>query len=198
MISARDVILGLFSAWRLFLFDRNADRYIDSTVGGFWKSFYAAVIVLPGVIILHLLVVRNNPELFAGAGMARLATVFAIEYVYQWVLFPLAMIYIADAMGREHRYVSYIVARNWSHVIQITIVLPAAVIFFAGDGDGTGLGSFLLIAAYLVIGVYTWFIARTVLDITGLAAVVIVAIELAITEAISFVGKVLIAGGGSV
>ncbi len=192
MISARDVVMGLYGVWRLFLFDRSAVQYIDSTIGGFWKSFYAAVIALPGAFILRILFVQNNPELLAETGMGRVTMVFALDYVYQWISFPLIMVYLAEAMGRDRQYVSFIVARNWSHVIQVAIILPAAVIFLAGGADETSGGFVLLFAAHIVTWVYAWFIARTVLDITGLAAALIVFAELAISVIIAFVSELLV------
>ncbi len=193
MIGARDVVMGLYASWRLFLFDRTAIQYIDSTVDGFWKSFYAAVIALPGAFILRILFVQYNPELLADTGMGRVTMVFTLDYVYQWLSFPLLMVYLAEAMGRERQYISFIVARNWSQVIQVAIVLPAAVIFIAGGADGPALGPILLFAAHIVTWIYAWFIARTVLDITGLAAALIVLAELAISFVISFVSELLIA-----
>lgn len=195
MISARDVVTGLYAAWRLLLFDRTAIQYIDSTVDGFWKSFYAAAIALPGAFILRVLFVQNNPELLADTGMDRVTMVFALDYAFQWLLFPLIMVYLAEAMGRDRQYVSFIVARNWSQVIQVVIILPAAVIFIVGGADGSAVGPVLLFAAHIVTWIYAWFIARTVLDITGLAAALIVLAELAISIIIAFVSEILIGVG---
>ena len=193
MITARDVVLGLYSAWRFFLFDRTGLQTIDGTIDGFWKSFYAAVVALPAAFVLRLLFVQNNPELLEAAGAGRIALVFALDYVYQWVLFPLVMVYMADTMGRNREYVAFIVARNWSQVIQVAIVLPAAVIFIAGDSENPGLAPLVLVVAHIVTWVYAWFIARTALDITGIAAALIVLVELAISVGVSFVSEGLIA-----
>jgi hypothetical protein len=192
VINARDVVTGIYCAWRLLLFDRSAIRYLDSTVGGFWKSFYAAVIALPGVFILRVLFVDANPDLVSQAGSDRIAMVFALDYVYQWILFPLLMVYIAEAIGRRRQYVTFIVARNWSQVIQIAIILPPAVIIFAGGSDDPGARWLLLVAAHLVTWVYGWFIARTVLDISGMAAALIVLAELVVSVVVSIVSELLI------
>ncbi len=192
MINARDVVMGLYASWRLFLFDRTAIQYIDSTVDGFWISFYAAVIALPGAFILRILFVENNPELLADTGMGRVTMVFALDYVYQWVLFPLFMVYLAEAIGRRRQYVTFIVARNWSQVIQIAIILPPAVILLAGGADDAGAAWLLLIAAHFVTWVYGWFIARNALDISGMAAALIVFAELVISIVISLVSELLI------
>lgn len=192
MINARDVVTGIYGAWRLLLFDRAAIRIVDSTIGGYWKSFYAAAVALPGVFILRVLFIDANPDLVSQAGTDRIAMVFALDYVYQWILFPLFMVYVAEAIGRSRQYVTFIVARNWSQVIQIAIILPPAVMLFAGGSDDPGAAWVLLIAAHLVTWVYGWFIARTALDISGLAAALVVFAELVIGILISLVSELLI------
>ena len=192
MINSRDVVTGIYCAWRLLLFDRTAIQIADSTIDGFWKSFYAAVIALPGVFILRILFIDANPDLVALAGTSRVVMVFALDYVYQWILFPLLMVYIADLIGRPRQYVTFIVARNWSQVIQVAIILPAAVIIVAGGTGDPGALWILLIAAHLVTWVYGWFIARTALDISGTAAALIVLAELAISVVVSLASELLI------
>lgn len=195
MISARDVVTGIYAAWRLFLFDRSAVQYLDSTTGGFWRSFYAAAVVLPAVFIVQLLVIQDRPDLIAEASGSRVALVFALDYIYQWVLFPFIMFYIAELMGRDRQYISFVFARNWSHVIQVAIIFPATVVFFSAGGEASGFGALLLFAAYVITWIYAWFIARTVLDITGLAAAVIVLVEFAVSESISLMSRAMLMAG---
>ncbi len=197
MISGREVAIGIYGAWRLLHFDRAAVQYFDSTIESFWKSFYAALVVLPAVIVLRVLLFTSAPEGFVEAGTGRITTVFAIDYVYQWVVFPLVMIYLAEFMGRSRQYVTFIVARNWSQVIQIAIFLPAAFLFVISGSQESGWGGAVLIAAYLITWIYEWFIARTALDISGAAAAVIVVIGVAISFAISTFSEALILVAGT-
>lgn len=192
MISTREIFLGIYGAWRLLHFDRAALRYFDSSVDGFWKSFYAALVVLPAVIILRIVLFTIAPENISDAGTGRITAVFAIDYVYQWLIFPLVMFYLAEFIGRSRNYVTFIVARNWSQVIQIAIFLPAAVLFVRSGAGEPSWGAVILIAAYLVTWVYEWFITRTALDISGPAAAVIVIIGIAISFLISTVSQALI------
>lgn len=192
MISGRELAIGIYGAWRLLHFDRAAIQYFDSTLDGFWKSFYAALVALPAVFVLRALFLANNPEIAATAGMSRVVMVFAIDYAYQWLLFPLVMFYLAEGIGRSRQYVAFIVARNWSQVIQFAIILPAALLVVMGGANEAGWGWVILIAAHMATWVYGWFIARTALDISGLAAALIVFTELAISIVISIFSELLV------
>ena len=51
--SWREIVYGVFGAWRLFRRDSGAMTYFDDSVDGFWKSFFAAVLIAPayGIIV---------------------------------------------------------------------------------------------------------------------------------------------------
>lgn len=195
MINSRDVVLGLYVAWRLLLFDGAARQYIDATIASYWKSFYAAAIALPAVFIVRLLYLDAHPELTAHADTERIVAVFALDYVYQWVAFPLLMVYGADAIGRSRQYVAFIVAHNWAQVVQVAIILPAFAIFAAAGPEPSGTAAALLFAAHLVTWIYSWFIARTVLEIGGGIAALVVLGELAVSYTIAWGSESLIAAG---
>ena len=192
MIRGSELATGVYGAWRLLHFDRTAIQYFGSNTDAFWKSFYAALVVLPPVIVLRVLFFELAPEEFRQAGFARITTVFAIDYVYQWVLFPLVMIYLAEILGRDRRYITFIAARNWSQIIQIAIFFPAAVLFLMLRADNPSWGSAILVGAYLATWVYEWFVTRVALDISNGAAAAIVAISVAASFGISSFSEALI------
>ena len=47
MITKQEVFKGLYGAWRLLLGDRGAVALFDDSIMGFWKSFFAAILILP-------------------------------------------------------------------------------------------------------------------------------------------------------
>lgn len=192
MISSRELMTGIYGAWRFLHFDRAAVQYIDSSLHGVWKSFYAALVILPAVIVLRALLVTTNPDIFADVQTSRIAIVFMLDYVFQWVLFPLLMFYIADAMGRSRQYASYIAARNWSHTIQLMIIFPPALLVLMISNENPGSPEMLLLVAHMATWIYGWFIARTVLDISGLAAALIVLTDLTIGLLVSLIGEILV------
>ena len=52
MISKQELLLSLYGAWRLLLRDTKGIEWLDDSPEGFWKSFFCAVVVLPGYILL--------------------------------------------------------------------------------------------------------------------------------------------------
>ena len=107
-------------------------------------------------------------------------------YVIQWVLFPLVMSGIAGAIDRDDRYIGYIVAFNWSNVVQMAVTLPVAAIVASADHDALWVA---VLRYTLLVGLlaYSWFIARAMLDIRGIAAAAIVAMDYILKYVIVFV-----------
>lgn len=189
MITLPEAIRGIYGAWRLIHFDRGGAAYFDGGLEGFWKSFWAAALVFPGEIILRLLFVgagTEGGEATAETGLTGLMTVFVIAYAIQWVGFALAMVYISDMLGRFENYLAYIAAHNWSSVIQIAIVLPAAALFAASGIGEPGWAAAIFFAAVIATWVYLGFIARAVLDITWAAAAFVVLTEIMLALVLSW------------
>ncbi len=190
MITVSEVAHGIYGAWRLAHFDQTGMTYLDKSIDGFWKSFFAAVIVLPAFIVLLALARDSQPEAMTGAPIVRVVFIEAIAYVLAWVAFPLMMVVVADLLDRRERYIGFIVAANWSSVIQVAVLLPAAAIFAASGGAPALL---LYVAVWGAILVYAWFIAKTAMDLTGLAAAGLVLLSVIIEMLIDGISSFMIA-----
>lgn len=184
MITAREATFALYGAYRLARVDRRGLGYFDATVEGFWRSFYAAVLVAPAYVILLALHVGDRP---VTAGPAKLVLVEGIAYVIVWTAFPLAMVYAARWLGRSHHYIRYIVARNWAGVLEMAVLLAAVAASAAG-------GEALLLLAFIAILVYQWYVALTALEITGWQAAAVVALSAILEIVIDFVSDGMVRG----
>lgn len=182
MVTGAEFMRAVYGAWRLALFDRTGLDHFDPTVEAYWKSFNAAVIVAPAYALLLAL---KLAAVDARAGLFTVAVVEILAYIIGWVAFPLIMVYVSERIGRFDRYLRYIAAHNWSNVIQVALILVVTAI--AQGFLGSGNAGLLLIAAYLAILLYQWFIARTALDISGGGAAAIVGLDLAISFLINLV-----------
>jgi hypothetical protein len=168
-----EILRALYGAYRLARFDTGGMAFFNVTPGGFWKSFFAAVIVLP--LYLLLLAVRLRYGV-ADTTPSRFLAIELIAYVIGWVIYPLVMATVTRLIDREPRYIGYVVAYNWASVWQNLFYLPIAILSVAGPLAGNA-GSSLAVAALVVVLVYAWFVARTALAIPGLFAVPLVGLD---------------------
>ena len=174
--SLHEIFYGVFGAWRLFRLDPGGMAYFDNSVEGFWKSFFAAVLFAP---VHAIIVAMELSTVETTVDPASVVIIQTLAYVINWVAFPLAAFYVIQNMGRESKFVGYIVAFNWSHIIQMVILLPLSLLAVSGVLPDA-LISLIGLAAFLVVLGYLWFIARTALDITGYPAVGLVLLGLVI------------------
>ncbi len=98
MIARHEILLSIYGVWRLFLRDPRGLEWLDTSLEGYWKSFFCAVIVLPAYA-LWIAFVSSGAEY--SAGPFRIVTVEAISYVISWVSWPLLMAYLTPLIDRE-------------------------------------------------------------------------------------------------
>jgi hypothetical protein len=171
--TGRNIITALYGAYRLANYDTNGLKYFNVSSKGFWHSFTAAGIIAPFYLIL--LTLR-----FSGMSEVSSARFFAIEiiaYIIVWVAFPIIISSLVQIIKREKKYISFIVAYNWSAVFQNTLFLPIEILALAGFLQANTANFLGLIAIALVIG-YIWFITRSALEISGILASGIVIIDI--------------------
>jgi len=176
MPPARDIAAALYGAYRLARYDVSGHKYFDVSNAGFWRSFFAAVLIAPFYFLLLYL-------RFAGFADVPAIRFFALEfiaYVIAWVAFPLFMASLVREINVEKNYVPFIVAYNWSAVLQNALFLPIEILALAGvlPVDAANLLGLLAIAAIVA---YIWFIIRTALGVTGAMAAGIVAVDFLIS-----------------
>lgn len=177
MITTRETSVAMFGAWRLARFDAAGLQFFDNTVEAFWRSFYAALVVLPAYAILFALRFHGAA---VTSGPFTIFVVESIAYVIAWTAFPLAMFHLSRHLGRSKLYCRYIVAYNWATVLQITLLLIVTVIAQA-DLLPRGLTALLTMGAMIAIMCYQWFIARSALEVTRPIAAGIVVLDLFIS-----------------
>lgn len=192
MITAREASAAIYGAWKLAKYDGRGIDFFDGTVTAFWRSFYAALIVLPAYIILVLLRLADTP-VTAGPFATMLIEVSA--YVIGWTAFPLIMFYIARLIDRDALFCRYIVAANWASVLQITFLLAVTSVAASGVLP-TALAAMITFVATIAILAYEWFIARVGLQISGPAACGIVILNLLISLIVSSYSDRLLQGHG--
>ena len=169
-----EVQLAVGGALRLACGDRRGLGFFDASLDGFWRSFRAAAICYP--MYLFLLGTRVTSAQWAAAGWPTVIFVETIAYVIAWVAFPLLMLHIAHWLGRDHRFLAFMVAYNWSQVPQ-TILLTIIGLDAATGLFPPHIVQFLEAIATLAVLVYEWYIARVALAVSGPQAALVVVID---------------------
>jgi hypothetical protein len=185
MISLREIIVSLYGAYRLAWMDSKAAAYFDNTPDACWRSFFAAVLVLPFYGVILIAKYSGDADL---SHPFRFITVEICAYIIAWVAFPLMMVSVARLLSREDKYFGFICAYNWASILQNAVYLPVAYMMLMGVQTAAPLGLLILIG----LMIYTWFIAKTLLDIDGIAAAGIVFMDLLISILVTTYADVLI------
>jgi hypothetical protein len=188
MLTYREMSSGLYGAWRLLWRDKAAMAWFDRSLAGAIHSFWAAALCYPGFVIL-LLTRLSASELHSPA-IFRILLVESIGYVIGWCAYPLAALPFCRWLVPEERALGFIIAYNWSQVLQTAALLPIAV-FGALDVAPAYVTAYADFIAYIAILVYEFFIARIALDAGGLPAVALVLLDVVIGAALSQVTQVL-------
>ena len=186
MPGLNEIVASLYGAWRLARFDAAGLACFTSTLAGFWRSFFAAVIVAP-LYALSLMMPLDDGAAPRTVGHA---IVEAIAYAVSWVAYPVAAEWVSRQLRCRERFVAYMTAYNWSAVIQHTMI---SLIIVATGVDLLSLQAaqliWLLVTCYLLT--YVWFIARSALSIAPLAAAAFVALDLLLSYAIGSVAAAI-------
>ena len=182
MPTLQETVISIYGAYRLARLDAAGMSYFDASVAGFWKSFFAAVIIAP---FYAMLLAIRFPVIAADADPTRFVLAEAIAYVVSWTAYPLIIASLTRTLGCWNRFPGYIVAYNWSMVVQIALVLVIALLSTTGLFPEEAAHFFSLIIYVMILG-YIWFIARTALEVPGLTAAGIVALDIALSYFIDY------------
>ncbi len=163
MSLAVEATRSIYGAWRLARADPGGMSFFDRSALGAARSFYAAILLLPFFIVLEA--TRFSEEL-AALPLGPWLLVEILSYIISWTAFPVVMIQLSRLIGREHRYFDFLVAYNWSSIIQVGIYFPVAVL---GGLEvlPESVTSVLILLVTIAVLVYQWFVTRTSLEIEG-------------------------------
>ncbi|MDZ4870025.1 MAG: hypothetical protein SGI91_22085 [Alphaproteobacteria bacterium] len=172
------------AAFDLVVRDQRAWSKFDLTAEGFYRSFAAMFVVLPLNIVIDLIanqvaaaerIRQGKPAVDAAYGFAD-ALFSTVALSVQWLLFPIAMIFLLRYLDLAQRYATLIIAHNWATVVIWLFYLPPFLLYAAGI-----ISSSLAIDLNLVIlGLtlyYRFYIAQTALGTTWLLAAGIAMID---------------------
>jgi hypothetical protein len=190
MPSRAEIARAFHGAWRLALLDRGAMSYFDLSHRGVWRSFWAAAICYPGFFILLFL--RVNADAIARSGIAQITLVETIGYITAWCAFPLLVLTFTRRIGREDEGFNFIVAYNWSQMLQTAVFVMVAFINLVMISPSEQPSADLITpVAVIAVLAYEWFIALIAIGAGGWIALVIVISDVVIGAAVQTITATL-------
>lgn len=157
------------AAFRLALRDEGAWSVFDLTPDGFFRSFAAIFAVAPLNIIIDILGTHLANGKKIAEGQMPTATYEMSDAVFstvtlfaEWMIFPVAMIFVLRFLGYAQRYSALIIAHNWGTVVVALLNVPAYALYAIGwiSVDQA------LDLTFIVLGLtlyYRFYIAQTAL-----------------------------------
>jgi hypothetical protein len=182
-----DIANALRGAWRLAHFDPSGVAFFGHDERAFWRSFIAALIAFPAFLLFLPL---GSDADAAPTDWVRVLLVETIAYVIGWTAFPLVVLPVTRFLGREARWLDFVIVYNWSQALQYGLILAVVLLSLSGLEPAFLQGG-LLYLAYVAVFAYEGFVVRTVLDISWPAAGMIVLIDLVLGRLISLTAESL-------
>ena len=189
MPSWQEIYASAYGAYRLAWLDSSGMNWFNLTLPGFWRSFAAALVVAPPYAVILILHIHD--------GIGDIGWYFLVEsvsYVIGWVAFPVIMAGVTMMFSFHSTYVPFIIAYNWSSLVQVAVVLPVLLLNATGLLPPT-VGALLGILVTGAILFYQWFVAKTALRTTTGMAIAVVVLDFVIGRLINAGADRLVAAG---
>lgn len=181
------------AAFDLVVRDQRAWSKFDLTTEGFYRSFAAILVILPLNILIDLIMVQTAIAERARKGKPMLEQVYGlgdaafstVTLCVEWLIFPVAMIFLLRFLGLAHRYVALIIAHNWATVVIWLFNLPT----FLAEAAGWISSDLAVQLRLILLGLtlyYRFYIAQTALDTTWTLAAGIAMIDFLLEANFSF------------
>jgi hypothetical protein len=189
-----EIVRSLTGAWRLFLDRPDAMRYFNISIDGFWRSFYAIVLILPIYVFIALAEHRRIlTDSLADDDFSGSAFIInkGLSMALDWVTLPILLALLAGVLGVGRTYAGFIVARNWGAVLAITPFGAIALLFLLGI-LGSDSANIISLVILIVVVRFNYLIARRALGVDVFFAVGLVIADFVISLAIVAVTDTLV------
>ena len=176
--SSQEVRQSLAGAIHLMRRDVAGLQFFNLTEEGFWRSFFAIILVLPMLFVA---------ESGLGEGSAPLSARLArssVNLVLHWMIFVSVALPICRAAGFGHLYMPFITVYNWCSVVGTSLLMAPALLTYSGI-LGFEAGHLFAFAVSVFIIFYLWFAAKTALGGNGWAAAGFVFLDFGLNVAVN-------------
>lgn len=173
---AEEATRSLRGSWDLLQRRPEGQRWFDYSPEGFWRSFGAVGVAGPAFVALvageraDLGLARPGAGLFADFAPVWRALV---DFLCIWAPPLLAGWALSNLLGLRKRLVAFVITLNWAGALAAAfLALPA--LLYAGGLAPRGLATIYVIAAAALVLNLQWFAAKTILNVSGGVAALLV------------------------
>ena len=167
------IVMALHGVWLIACRKPIPEAHFDVSTRGFWKSLFAAVLVLPANILITFISSISLSETDYGLPQALQDILI---YSITWLVYPLLIINGCIFFDKHERALAYLVPYNWASV-PLGYILAAVTLAGGYVSNATPLMSFLLTIVYAVAIFLFFEVARQGLKISKLAAIGVVTFD---------------------
>lgn len=190
MLSLRDLIAAKIGVGLLIRLDERGFDYFDASPAGFWRSFWAAVLLFPFWAFLMF-----SQPIGLSDHPLRFVTAQILGYGIGWLAYAYLALGVVGFLGHAGRYLRYIVAYNWFQLVQGLLWVPAVLLGRSGLLP-PGAAAWLWLVCYGVLMFYGWFIARRGLGFSAGNAALLVMIDFFLGVLVNNVANSIALSGG--
>lgn len=186
MPSTQEIQRYFTGVWRLMSGRPDGVRLLDLSADGFWNSFFALVVALPGLFPTWVIYANRLAEV-PGAGSGGLALVLRLALIDggTWLIPIVLMALAAPTLGIADRFVAYVVASNWATALLALVSLPPVLLelFVPAARD---IAQSLMALVFIVTLVLIWRLTNSVLGKGPAVATAVFAAMIAASFAVLF------------
>lgn len=184
---------SLKAALKLVKLNPNSMEYFDLSSDGFWKSFWAIAVMVPGLVMVSMfqyqgVVNQASPE-------ETMAYPFLSNVVFFSLALPFTafvMAYFTKFMKIDEHYPSMVIAYNWMSALVYLIMVILTVILGSGILSNNISGVILTVVGFYFSIYIHWFTFKVGLQISGALAIgVLIFVKLLDASLIVILFKVL-------
>jgi hypothetical protein len=175
LITSAEIAHGLAGAIRIIRLDARVVDWFDDSLAAARRSFWGAAIAFP----FHVLVELTRPADSRGAAVAFDPSLTVLEFIIGWTAYPLAAWHLSRAFGLGAGYPRYLTAYNWWNTLQWVALSP---VIAATASAGPEMRGMVLLGIVLLYASYAVFTARIVLRAELGQAIILMAVDLLISQ----------------
>lgn len=163
---------SLKAALKLVKLNPHSMEFFDLSSDGFWKSFWAIAVMLPGLVLVSVFQYQGVADQSSPEEI--MAYPFLSNVVFFFLALPFTafvMAYFTKFMKISEHYASMVIAYNWMSALVYLIMSFMTVILGSGLLSNSIAGVILTVVGFYFSIYIHWFTFKVGLQISGALAV---------------------------